>query len=37
MANTLGITEVTMLQAVTIATAINTRAARPSALGTGGP
>ena len=37
MANTLGITEVTMAQVVLAATAINTRAARPSALGTGGP
>lgn len=37
MANTLGIQEITMLQAVTITTAINTRAARPSAIGTGGP
>ena len=37
MANTLGITEVTMAQVVLAATAINTRAARPSDLGTGGP
>ena len=37
MANTLGITEVTMAQVVLAATTINTRAARPSALGTGGP
>jgi hypothetical protein len=37
MANTLGITEVTMAQIVLPATAINTYAARPQALGNGGP
>ena len=37
MANTLGITEVTLLQIANALTTINTRAARPSALGTGGP
>jgi len=37
MANTLGITEVTMAQLVLVATTINTRAARPDALSTGGP
>ena len=37
MANTLGITEVTLAQAALAATTINTRAARPSDIGTGGP
>ena len=37
MANTLGITEVTMAQIVLAATTINTYAARPQALGNGGP
>ena len=37
MANTLGITEVTMAQIVLAATAINTYAARPQSLGNGGP
>ena len=37
MANTLNITEVTMAQLVLAATAINTRAARPDSISTGGP